>query len=78
MSKIYFVAINWQELDKRHDRNDYRDDYKYVHKWDAGEGTSVSGWTQQFNDSKGWRLYTYTTAKKRDYVSDQALGLTLE
>lgn len=63
MKKIYFMAVNWEQL-----KNDREHNYNYVRIYDKGVGESVP-------TMDGWMLYAFLTKKDRDQVVNNTLAV---
>ncbi len=58
MRKIYYISINWPEFEAAKAPGDRAE---YINSFDRSEGDAIDGLVRD-----GWRLYAFTTKKKRD------------
>ena len=68
MSKIYFVAINWELLAKD------KDGRRFVITTQATNGNDIAGFTECYRYKDGWRIYPFTTKKARNSLVDETLN----
>lgn len=69
MKKIYFVAVNWDEIRD----TDIKDKYKFVITTEAISGNDIACFAEGCAYRYGWRIYPFTTKKARDEMVDRTL-----